>query len=116
MMQIVIVGLGAGAAAALLLAAPFASGSVLALLLLYFWPVPFVRAARGWSHWAGRVAAFGGGAALGSLFGVLSFAGALLGMAMPAWWFGYLALLARPARPAEIEWYPIGRIVLWAAL
>src|SRR5262249_21394476 len=83
---------------------------------LYFWPLPIMIAALGWSHWAGLVAAFSAAAALGSLFGVLSFAGALLGMAMPAWWFGYLALLARPARGGGVEWYPIGRIVLWAAL
>jgi len=116
MMQIVLVGLGAGAAAALLLAAPFASGSVLAFLLLYFWPLPIMIAALGWTHWAGLLAAFTAAAALGALFGFLSFAGALIGMAMPAWWLGYLALLARPTVGSGVEWYPIGRIVLWAAL
>jgi len=38
---------------------------------------------------------------------------------LPAWWIGYLALLARPAPgtdPAAIEWYPVGRIVVWTAI
>jgi hypothetical protein len=43
----------------------------------------------------------------------------LLGIGLPAWWIGYLALLARPANgsdPNAMEWYPLGRIVVWAAL
>src|SRR5262245_4902839 len=110
MIQIILVGLGAGAASALLLAAPIASGSVLSFFLLYFWPLPIMIAALGWTHWAGLVAGFGAAAALGSLFGVLSFAGVLLAMAMPAWLLAYLVLLARPARdPSGLEWYPVGR-------
>ena len=37
----------------------------------------------------------------------------------PAWWLGYLALLARPAANGgggALEWYPVGRLVLWAAM
>ncbi len=60
------------------------------------------------------MAALTAAAGLGSVLGLFFFAGFLLGMALPAWWLGYLALLARPS-PGQIEWYPIGRIVLWAA-
>jgi hypothetical protein len=117
MKQILIVGLGTGVASALLLAAPIASGSVLALLLLYLSPLPIMLAGLGWSHWAGLIAALVAAAILGALFGVVSFPSFLLGMTMPAWWLGYLALLARPSRErSELEWYPTGRIVLWAAL
>ncbi len=59
MMQIVLIGLGAGAASALLFAS-VASGSLLSLLLFYLAPLPILIAALGWSHWAGlcrRVAA-----------------------------------------------------------
>ena len=43
----------------------------------------------------------------------------LLGIGLPAWWIGYLALLARPASGADaddVEWYPVGRIVVWTAI
>ena len=48
MLQIVLVGLGAGAAAALLFAS-IASGSILATLLFYLAPLPILIAALGWS-------------------------------------------------------------------
>jgi hypothetical protein len=113
MIQIVLVGLGAGAAAALLCAS-ISSGSVFATLLLYLSPLPIMIAALGFSHWAGLLAALTAAAGLGSVLGVFFFASFLVGMALPAWWLAYLALLARPS-PGQIEWYPIGRILLWAA-
>jgi hypothetical protein len=115
MIQIVLVGLGAGAAAALLCAS-IASGSVLATLLLYLSPLPIMIAALGFSHWAGLLAALTAAAGLGSVLGLFFFVGFLLGLALPAWWLAYLALLGRPS-PGQsgLEWYPIGRIVLWAA-
>ena len=43
----------------------------------------------------------------------------MLGIGLPAWWLGYLALLARPATaatPDGLEWYPVGHLVFWAAI
>jgi hypothetical protein len=115
MIQIVLVGLGAGAAAALLCAS-IASGSMFATLLLYLSPLPIMIAALGFSHWAGLLAALTAAVGLGSVLGLFFFAGFLLGMALPAWWLAYLALLARPSPGgSDVEWYPIGRVVLWAA-
>src|SRR5204863_3754823 len=48
-------------------------------------------------------------------------------IAFGAWWLGYLTLLGRPTtpppyssaqmphHPSDLEWYPIGRLLLWAA-
>jgi Predicted membrane protein (DUF2232) len=111
MMQNVLVGLGAGAAAALLVA----SGSLLSVFLFYLAPLPILIAALGWSHWSGLTAAVIASVCLGLAFGGLFFMTFLVGIAVPAWWLGYLALLARPTAGGEVEWYPPGRLVLWAA-
>jgi hypothetical protein len=114
MMQIVLIGLGAGTAAALLFASGL-SGSTAAMLLVVLAPLPILIVALGWSHWAGLIAAATAAACL-SLVGVDVLVAFLLAVALPAWWLGYLALLARPApTPDGHEWYPVGRLVLWAA-
>ena len=56
MTQIVVVGVGAGVAAALLFAS-VATGSIFATLLFYLASLPILIAAIGWSHVAGLLAA-----------------------------------------------------------
>lgn len=115
MVQIVLVGLGAGVAAALLFAS-ISSSFALAILLFYLAPLPIMIAALGWTHWAGLIAAGISSGFLGFAFGGVFFAAFLAGVALPAWWLGYLALLGRPiANGGGMEWYPPGRLVLWAA-
>jgi hypothetical protein len=114
MMQIVLIGLGAGTAAALLFASAV-SGSTLAMLLLLLASLPILIVALGWSHWAGLIAAATAAACLAVVSADLLVA-FLFGVGLPAWWLGYLTLLARPAPPPHgHEWYPVGRLVLWAA-
>ena len=118
MVQIVLIGIGAGAAAALLFAS-VTSGVILSVLLFYLAPLPIMIAALGWSHWAGLAAAVTASSCLGIAFGGLFFVAFLTGVAAPAWWLGYLALLGRPVLNGggtDIEWYPVGRLVLWAAI
>jgi hypothetical protein len=118
MTQIVLIGFGAGAAAALLFAS-VTSGAVFSVLLFCLAPLPIMIAALGWSHWAGLIAAVTGAAIVGFSFGFDSFASFLTGAGVPAWWLGYLALLGRPAPNGSaeaMEWYPAGRLVLWAAV
>lgn len=121
MMQIGLIGIGAGAAAALLFAS-VTSGAWLSVILFYLAPLPIMIAGLGWSHWAALVAAIVAAAAVGTIFGSAFFFAFLAGVGIPAWWLGYLALLARPVPaaaggPAEahLEWYPPGRLVVWAA-
>lgn len=125
MMQLGLVGVGAGAAAALLFASA-TSGSWLSIILFYLAPLPIMIAGLGWSHWAAMVAAFSGAIAVGVVFGPVLFFAFLAGAGIPAWWLSYLALLARPVTaspgiggaPANdsLEWYPPGRLVMWAAI
>jgi hypothetical protein len=115
MMQIALIAIGAGTAAALLFAS-VASGSIFATFLFYLAPLPIMIAGLGWSHWAGLIAALGAASALGVILGFYFFAAFLVGAGIPAWWLAYLALLARPVPPGTVEWYPIGRLALWAAI
>jgi Predicted membrane protein (DUF2232) len=121
MLQIAVVGIGAGIASAALFA-PLVSGkliSIVAIILFYFAPLPILIAALGWSHWAGLFAAIVASLGLAAFFGGYAFLGYFVAIAFPAWWLGYLALLSRPvATPAgeRLEWYPVGRLVLWTAL
>lgn len=125
MLQIGLVGIGAGAASALLFAS-VTSGTWMSVPLFYIAPLPIMIAGLGWSHWSALVAAVGASAALGVAFGGTFFVAFLAGAGLPAWWLGYLALLARPgneagapggtAASAALEWYPPGRLVVWAAV
>jgi hypothetical protein len=118
MTQLVLIGIAAGAATALLFAS-VASGSLLSVLLFYLAPLPILIAALGWSHWAALIAAVFASAALATVFGSFLFLAFLLGIGLPAWWLGYLTLLARPVGAdgqGGIEWYPVGHLVVWAAI
>jgi len=117
MMQFAFIGVGAGAAAALLFAS-VTSGAWLSIPLFYLAPLPIMIAGLGWSHWAASIAALAGALALGLAFGPVFFFFFLAGAGLPAWWLSYLAMLARPAGngAAALEWYPPGRLVVWAAI
>jgi hypothetical protein len=117
MIVIFLIGIGAGAATALLFAS-VASGSPLSVVLFYLAPLPILLAALGWSHWAGLIAAVFASAGLAAVFSSYFFVMFLIGVGLPAWWLGYLTLLARPVEgaPDGLEWYPVGHLVVWAAI
>jgi hypothetical protein len=113
-----LVGIVAGLAGALLFAS-MASGSLLSFALFYLAPLPLMIAALGWSHLAGLIAAVVASVCLAAAFGAWFFLGFLVGVGLPACWLAYLALLARPvgaAGPDGLEWYPVGRLVIWSAV
>jgi len=121
MMQIGLIGISTGAASALLFAS-VTSGSLLAVLLFYLAPLPLLIAGLGWSHWSALIGAMFGTLAIAAIFGSVFFFGFMASAGLPAWWLGYLAMLARPAAGGgngatqAIEWYPSGRLVMWAAI
>ena len=118
MIQIVLIGIGAGATSALLFAS-IVSGSPGSFLLANFAQLPIMIAAIGWTHFAGLAAVIFAGLGLAIMFGGWIAFAFLISIALPAWWLGYLALLGRPApggEASDIEWYPVGRIVAWTAI
>jgi hypothetical protein len=114
MIPILLIGVGAGLVSALLFAV-VVTGSPLALFLSFVAPLPVFIAALGWNHRAGLVAAAVGGVVVALTFRWTAGVAFTLGWALPGWWLAYLALLGRPAADGTMEWYPVGRLLLWVA-
>ncbi|MFT4117303.1 hypothetical protein [Bradyrhizobium sp.] len=126
MMAFGLIALIAGAASALMFAS-IVSGALISLVLFYLAPLPLMVASIGWGPLCASLGGIAAAIGLGALFGLpycLAFA---VTVALPAWWLGHLVLLGRhaagvsPAAGAaaqaepDIEWYPVGRILLWIA-
>ncbi|KQU50828.1 hypothetical protein ASG72_13390 [Bosea sp. Leaf344] len=107
------VGIGAGLVSALLFAVVI-TGSPLALLLYSAAPLPIFIAALGWNHRSGLVASLTGAIAIAIVLVASAGAAYAVIIALPAWWIAYLALLARQEEHG-VEWYPLGRLLLWIA-
>src|SRR5262245_8928009 len=110
MVQLLLVAVGAGAAAALAAAG---------VALLPLAPLPILIAAIGWSHFVGLVSALLAAAIVGLIFGGDYFLLFLFGVGLPSWWLAYLSMLARPVGTNgsdTLEWYPVGRLLFWAAI
>ena len=107
-----------GAASALMFAA-VSAGAPTALFLFYLSPLPLMVVALGWGSMSALMGATLAGLAIALYFGWPYFVGFMIAIGVPAWWSGHLALLARPAEadpdPTKLEWYPVGKIVLWIA-
>ena len=125
MIAIVLIGLAAGCASALMFAS-IISGALISLLLFYLAPLPLMVAALGWGPLAATIGGIAAACGLGAIFGLPYCIAFAITVALPAWWLGHLALLGRPvadpaagngAAPAapQLEWYPVGRILLWIA-
>ncbi len=113
------IGLGAGLAAAVLFASA-STGPLIARFLLFFLAsLPAFLAGLGWGWRASLVAALAGtvlAAVISSGFSALIFG---LSQGAPVVVLTYLAYLNRPASEGTggaVEWYPIGRLVIWAAV
>src|SRR5204863_3653798 len=93
MLQVILIGLAAGVAAALLFAS-VSSGALAAVFLFYLAPLPILIAALGWSDFAGLIAAASATALVAIFSG--AFLVAVAGRSFGAWRLGCLSLLAWP--------------------
>ncbi|MGL9618097.1 hypothetical protein QRQ56_08860 [Bradyrhizobium sp. U531] len=127
MMAFVLIALIAGAASALMFAS-IISGALISLVLFYLAPLPLMVAAIGWGPLCASLGGIAAAIGLGALFGLPYCIAFAVTVALPAWWLGHLVLLSRAAGPVtpaaaatdapaepELEWYPVGRILLWIA-
>src|SRR5882757_8703760 len=125
MIAIVLIAVAAGAASALMFAS-IVSGALISLLLLYLAPLPLMVAALGWGPLSATIGGIAAATGLGVIFGLPHCIAFAVTVALPAWWLGHLVLLGRPlpnvasgngAAPVApaLEWYPLGRILLWIA-
>ncbi|QOZ77504.1 hypothetical protein XH83_19855 [Bradyrhizobium sp. CCBAU 53351] len=126
MMAFALIGLIAGAASALMFAS-IISGALISLVLFYLAPLPLMVAAIGWGPLCASLGGIAAAVCLGALFGLPYCIAFAVTVALPAWWLGHLVLLSRPVGPVtpdattqppaapELEWYPVGRILLWLA-
>lgn len=124
MMIGLLIAIAAGCASALMFAS-ISSGALISLLLFYLAPLPLMLAAIGWGPAGAAIGGVLAGGTLGLIFSLPYLVAFLLAVALPAWWLGRLVLLGRPmAGPATagatppvdtVEWYPVGRLLLWIA-
>ena len=123
MMTGILIALAAGLASATMFAS-IVSGALISLVLFYLAPLPLMVAALGWGSATALIGGIVAALGLGFIFGIPYMAAFALTIALPAWWLGHLALLARPVSndpqlanlAPVLDWYPTGRILAWAAL
>lgn len=118
-MQVVLVTLGAGLAAALLFLAPV-GGTLFALPLFALTGVPLAIAALGWGVVPGAIASLIGSALVWLTLGTPR-AGLIFVFlpALPILWLAWVAGLSRETRgndPDQREWYPLGRLLFHATV
>jgi hypothetical protein len=116
-----IIGAGSGLVSAALFASA-ATATALAGVLFYLAPLPLCLAGLGWGSAAALVAAVTGTLVVGLSLGPTTAMIFALSLAAPTALLTHLALLSRPLAVPHgqmtqaVEWYPVGRIVGWAAL
>ncbi|CAN5170171.1 DUF2232 domain-containing protein [soil metagenome] len=126
MITTLLMALAAGLASALMFAS-IVSGALISVLLFYLAPLPLMVAGLGWGPLSAAIGGIAAAAGLGLLFGMPYLVAFVVTVAIPAWWLGHLCLLGRavvegspavngkPAIAPVMEWYPVGRVLLWIA-
>lgn len=115
MMQIALVGVGAGFAASLLFISPL-GGTMLALPLFILSALPVAIAGLAWNSLSAAIAAAGAAATIAVAISAPSAIVYLALFGAPMAWVCRLASLSRTDESTgATEWYPIGRILLHGA-
>jgi len=122
-MMNILIAIAAGCASALMYAS-IISGALISLVLVYLAPLPLMVAAVGWGPASALVGGLSAGVIIALSFSLLHGFNYVLTIAAPAYWLGHLSLLAKPfgsspspnGHDAALQWYPTGRIVLWATI
>jgi hypothetical protein len=120
MIATIAIALAAGLASALMFAS-ITSGAAISLLLINLAPLPLMVVGLVWGPLGAAVGGTFATVVIASLFG-LPYSGVFAVVnAVPAWWLAHLVLLARPlpkddAANGTLEWYPVGRILLWIVI
>lgn len=116
-----LIGIGAGLVSAVLFASA-AGGTVLSLILFYLAALPGFLAGFGWGLSAAIIASVGGTVFVGLVLGIEAAGAYAATLSLPVIFLTYLIFLRRESGDegseggdAVVEWYPLGRIVLWAA-
>lgn len=119
MQKSILIGLGLGLVAAVVFASATTGPLLVRYVLFLITSLPIFLAGLGWGWQSGLVAALTSAGLVLGFAGPLPALAYLLTQALPAATLCYLALLHREVPSAtgvEIEWYPPGRLVFWAAL
>jgi len=119
MIATISIALAAGFASALMFAS-ITSGAAISLLLINLAPLPLMVVGLVWGPLSAAVGGIAATVVIASLFGLPYCIAFALVNVLPAWWLAHLVLLARQrggvaaAGPnEELEWYPVGRILIW---
>jgi hypothetical protein len=123
MIATILIAIAAGCASALMFTS-IISGALISLLLFNLAPLPLMVAALGWGPLSATIGGIAAATFLGAIFGFHYGIAFAIMVALPAWWLGHLALLGRPVaaenpptgEAAALEWYPVGRILLWVCV
>lgn len=118
-------GVGLGLVAAVVFASATTGPMFARFLLMFFTPLPIALAGLGWGWRTAVLASAVGGAAILAFTSPAVASAFVVTQAAPMVLLTYLALLSRPigesggASPnndgTAVEWYPVGRLVLWSA-
>jgi len=115
MMRSILLGIGAGLAAALLFASPL-SGTTLAYPLFILASLPIAIAGLAWSPLVAIIGVVSAALPIGALLSPTTAAVFVLVVGAPTVWMCRLAALSRQDEGGPTEWFPFGRILFQGSL